>query len=76
MVKILALALTLCCASVITVRAADKPSDEQKAERKALVEKYDKNKDGKLDKDEVGAMSAEDKEKWGKLRGGAKKKKE
>ena len=76
MLRILALSLAFCCASVLTVRAADKPSDEKKAERKALIEKYDKNKDGKLDKDEQGAMSAEDKEKWGKLRGGGGKKKE
>jgi hypothetical protein len=42
-----------------------------------LVEKYDKNKDGKLDKEERQAMSAEDKEKMAKLSGGgAKNKKE
>jgi hypothetical protein len=77
MVKTVAIALTVCCAFVLTSRGADKLTDEQKAERKALIEKYDKNKDGKLDKEERQAMSAEDKEKMGKLSGGgAKKKKE
>ena len=76
MLRALALALTVCCAFVFTTRGADKLTDEQKAERKALIEKYDKNKDGKLDKEERAAMSAEDKEKLAKLSGGAKKKKE
>ena len=77
MLRSIAIALTICCAFVFTTRGADKLTDEQKAERKGLIEKYDKNKDGKLDKEERGAMSAEDKEKFGKLAGGgAKKKKE
>ena len=77
MLRSLAIALTICCAFVFTTRGADKLTDEQKAERKGLIEKYDKNKDGKLDKEERGAMSAEDKEKLAKLQGGgAKKKKE
>jgi Ca2+-binding EF-hand superfamily protein len=37
---------------------------EQRQERKALIEKYDANKDGKLDKDELAKMSQEDKDKW------------
>jgi len=76
MLRSIAIALTICCAFVFTTRGADKLTDEQKAERKGLIEKYDKNKDGKLDKEERGAMSAEDKEKLGKLQGGGKKKKE
>ncbi len=53
-------------------------TDEQKALRKEMVAKYDANKDGKLDKDEIAKMSAEDKEKCDKaglhLAGGHKKK--
>jgi len=41
---------------------------EQKQERKALIEKYDLNKDGKLDKDELAKMSQEDKDKWQSLK--------
>ncbi|MGC8887407.1 MAG: hypothetical protein ACP5MG_09655 [Verrucomicrobiia bacterium] len=41
---------------------------EQKQERKALIEKYDANKDGKLDKDELAKMSQEDKDKWQSLK--------
>lgn len=46
--------------------AADqqKLTREQRQERKALIEKYDANKDGKLDKDELAKMSQEDKDKW------------
>jgi hypothetical protein len=39
---------------------------EQKTLRKELMEKYDANKDGKLDKEEKGKISAEDKEKMEK----------
>ncbi len=48
---------------------------EQKAARKALVEKYDTNKDGKLDKNERAPISAEELEKagFGKHTGKAKK---
>lgn len=45
----------------------DKPTPEQKQERKALIEKYDLNKDGKLDKDEMAKMTQEDKDKWKQL---------
>ena len=62
----------------ITAKAADvtdkpKLTDEQKAQRKALIEKYDANKDGKIDKDERAKMSKEDKEKWQSFGGGKKK---
>jgi len=80
MLRVLAVTLGLCAAVVFSARGADgdaKPAkgDDQKAARKELIEKYDKNKDGKLDKDERAAMSAEDKEKWAKASGGGKKKK-
>ncbi len=44
-------------------------TDEQKAQRKELLAKYDTNKDGKLDKDEKAKMTAEDKQKWAALSG-------
>jgi hypothetical protein len=81
MLRVLAVTLGLCAAVVFTTRGADgdakpaKGADDQKAARKELIEKYDKNKDGKLDKEERGAMTAEDKEKWTKASGGGKKKK-
>lgn len=71
--------MTAACALAITAKAADattdkpKLTDEQKAQRKALIEKYDANKDGKLDKDERGKMSKEDKDKWQSFGGGKKK---
>lgn len=37
---------------------------DQKALRAAMLEKYDANKDGKLDKEEIAKFSAEDKAKW------------
>jgi hypothetical protein len=37
---------------------------EQKALKKEMLAKYDTNKDGKLDKTEIAAMSQEDKDKW------------
>lgn len=41
-------------------------TDEQKKLMKEMVEKYDTNKDGKLDKEEKSKISAEDKEKMKK----------
>lgn len=61
------------CVGVVTSNAAAKLTAEQKADKKALLEKYDANKDGKIDKDEKAKMSAEDKDKWAKLQGGGKK---
>jgi len=69
-----ALALLGIATPAIT-RAADgdKPAekhqltDEQKAFRKQILEKYDTNKDGKLSKEERAAFSAEDKAQWEKL---------
>ena len=78
MKKLLVALLTAACALAITAKAADdtdkpKLTKEQKSERKALIEKYDANKDGKIDKEERAKMSKEDKEKWQSLSGGKKK---
>ena len=65
-------ALCFTCALVIAAQAQekkDKATPEQKTARKELLDKYDTNKDGKLDKDERAKMSKEDKEKYGKLTG-------
>ena len=43
-------------------------TEEQKTLRKAMTEKYDTNKDGKIDKEEHAKMSAEDKAKMEKAR--------
>lgn len=78
MLRAMILALGLCGALALNVRADDekKPdepkqkrpplTEEQKALRKSMTEKYDANKDGKLSADERKAFSAEDKEKWSK----------
>ncbi len=50
-------------------------TDEQKAVMKEMTDKYDANKDGKLDKEEKAKISAEDKEKMTKAGLGGKKKK-
>jgi len=77
MLKVLAISLGVCFLAGAAM-AADKKIDrtpEQKALLKELTEKYDKNKDGKLDADERGAMTAEDKAKLAKAGlGGGKKK--
>lgn len=72
MKKILVAALGLLCATTLVVNAQDaKPArhtltDEQKALMKQMVEKYDTNKDGKLDKQERAKISAEDRAKMEK----------
>ena len=81
MFRVLAITLGLCCAVVFTTRGADGEkkglSEEQKTARKELLEKYDKNKDGKLDKEERQAItSSEDKEKLAKAGWARGKKKE
>lgn len=56
--------------------AKHKLTAEQKAVLDELLAKYDTNKDGKLDKTEKSAMTADDKAKFSKLGlGGDKKKK-
>lgn len=72
MKKLFTLALGLLCAAALTVNAADEKkrpelTDEQKKVYKELLEKYDTNKDGKLDKEERAKMSDEDKDKLAKL---------
>jgi hypothetical protein len=78
MKKFLVLALSLCCATSITLRAAEgkkEVSEEQKKAKKELLDKYDANKDGKLDKEERAKISEEDKAKLkaAGLGGGRKK---
>lgn len=63
-------AIAVCC-MVATAAEGKKKGDgkrppmtaEQKEFQKKMVEKYDANKDGKLDKEEAGKMSDEDKAK-------------
>lgn len=69
------------CALALAVQAQDtKAKHPQTAEQKALLkeitEKYDTNKDGKLDKEERSKISAEDKAKLEKAGLGHKKKKQ
>ena len=85
--KKLLVALCFTCALALAAHAEDKAEGgkseakkpqltaEQKAARKALVEKYDTNKDGKIDKNERAPISAEELEKagFGKHTGKAKK---
>ena len=76
MKKIVTIALGLCLIGMVTTQAQEKKEHKRPAlteEQKKLVEKYDTNKDGKLDKEEYAKVSAEDKEKLPK-RGGGKKK--
>ncbi|PYJ01193.1 MAG: hypothetical protein DME25_18635 [Verrucomicrobia bacterium] len=80
MKKLLAAFLGLACAVALTVNAGEGKKDhpkltkEERQELKALREKYDANKDGKLDKEERAKMSKEDKEKFEKLTGHGEKK--
>lgn len=78
MKKILVTVVGLLCAGSLLVQAQDakpkhegkghaKMTEEQKAEYKKLVDKYDTNKDGKLDKEERSKMSKEDKQAMAKL---------
>ncbi len=82
MKKALITALGLLCAASITLSAAEAPkkgerTEEQKKIMKEMLEKYDANKDGRLDREERSKMTAEDKEKMQKAGlGGQRKKKE
>jgi hypothetical protein len=69
----LVLALGLLCSTTLFVKADDSATDK-KAARKALVEKYDTDKNGKLSKDEIAKMTPEDKASWDKVAGMHKKK--
>ena len=78
------IALCITCALSLAAYADDdkksegakkqEPTAEQKAARKALIEKYDTNKDGKLDKEERAKVSEEDKAKLKEARGNQAKK--
>jgi hypothetical protein len=68
------LALGLLCATTLTLKADDTAPADKKAARKALIEKYDTDKNGKLSKDEIAKMTPEDKAAWDKLGTGHKKK--
>lgn len=65
--KKIVIALTIVSAMVLTTVAEDAKKEHKKhvltADQKAILEKYDTNKDGKLDKDERAKMTAEDKAK-------------
>ena len=84
MIRAMILALGLCSAVAFTVGAAENDkkqgqgrpplTEEQKALRKEITEKYDKDKDGKLSPDERKAISAEDKEKMAKAGLGPRRK--
>ena len=67
MKKIAAITLGLCLLGTVAVKADDKekskPTAEQKALRKEMTEKYDANKDGKIDKEERAKISEDDKKK-------------
>jgi GH15 family glucan-1,4-alpha-glucosidase len=84
MKKLLLVILTLGFAGSLALNAADAPkkkqwTEDQKKLQKEMVEKYDTNKDGKLDKEERSKISAEDKKKMqdaGIMGGGQKKKAE
>jgi hypothetical protein len=73
------LAILVISALTISVQAGDKgkkhgsASPEAKAFRKEMLEKYDTNKDGKIDKEEKAKVSAEDKEKMKKAQAEAHK---
>ena len=86
MKKLLVIA-AVACAMALTASAQDsaKPADtapakkkttltaDQKKLQKEMLEKYDTNKDGKLDKDEKAKISAEDKKKMSDAGLGPKK---
>jgi len=65
MKKLLAVIAVLGCALSLTANAGPakhKLTPEQKALRKEMLEKYDTNKNGKLDKQERARISKEDQE--------------
>ena len=87
MLKVMILALGLICATSLAARAEEpntKPvrkgrpqlTEEQKAAHKAILEKYDTNKDGKLDADERKSISQDDREKLKKAGLGPRRKKD
>lgn len=81
--KKLLMALSLICALTLVAHAEDPkdgkkkaaPTPEQKEARKALVAKYDANKDGKLDKEERAKITQEELDKAGFPKRGKKEEK-
>ena len=81
MIRPLIFAAALLGAVVLAAGAADnaktnkptRPAKERKATLKELREKYDKDKDGKLSKEERSTFSAEDKAKLKEFRAAHKK---
>jgi hypothetical protein len=72
MKKLLVAAIGLLCATAIMVQAQDaKPKKEltpgQQMVMTEMLAKYDVNKDGKLDREEIAKMSQEDKDKMAKI---------
>jgi Ca2+-binding EF-hand superfamily protein len=67
------LGLACVCALSINAVAKDKLTAEQKAVKKEMLDKYDTNKDGKLDKEELAKMTKDDKAKWEQAGLGKKK---
>lgn len=82
MKRLLLIALTVGFAGCLALTAADAPrrramTEEQKKVYKELLDKYDENKDGRLDRQERSKMTAEDQKKLQDLgigTGGRKKK--
>jgi hypothetical protein len=79
MKKVLIAFVALACAFTLSANAAGgkkqhKLTDEQKAVQKELMDKYDANKDGKLDKQEKAKMTKEEKDKYRKTFGRKNKK--
>ncbi len=71
MKKLLSITLGLCVLGLINSRAADEPKSEGKEGRgrkipEAVLKKYDKNGDGKLDESERAAMHADQLKKYDK----------
>lgn len=64
--KKLAVLVMICVAAVAAQAQKGELTDEQKAVKKEMLEKYDTNKDGKLQKDEIAKMTPDDKAKWDK----------
>jgi hypothetical protein len=57
--------LGLVCTASLKATAEDNgAATDKKAFKKEMLAKYDTNKDGKLDKDEISKMSKEDHDKW------------
>ena len=82
MKKLFPILMGVVCAMAIATSASaqDKKrpelTEDQKKVQKEMLDKYDTNKDGKLDKEERAKMSQEDKDKSKGIFGGGKKKEE